>query len=66
MPHVLQAAALSRLDRDEDARIVVRRLLELQPGINAAAAVLSARYVNPESMAALRSALLRAGLPEHA
>ena len=66
MPHVLQAAALSRLDRDEDARIVVRRLLELQPGINAATAVLSARYANPESMAALRSALLRAGLPEHA
>jgi TolB-like protein/class 3 adenylate cyclase len=66
MPHVLQAAALSRLDRDEDARIVVRRLLELQPGINAATAVRSARYVNPESMAALRRALLRAGLPEHA
>ena len=46
--------------------VVVRRLLELQPGINAATAVLSARYVNPERMAALRSALLRAGLPEHA
>ena len=63
IPQVLQAAALSRLDRDEDARIVVQRLLELQPGINAATAVLSARYVNPESVAALKSALLRAGLP---
>ena len=61
--HVLHAAALSRVGRDEDAKAVVGRLLELQPGINVDTAVRSARYSNPESMRALRSALLGAGLP---
>jgi adenylate cyclase len=61
-PQVLHAAALIRLDRAEEARTVVRRLVELQPGIDVPTAILSARYVNPESLAALRSALLRAGL----
>jgi len=64
VPHILHAAALGSLDRSEDAKIVVQRLLELQPGITVATAILSARYVNPENIAALENALRRAGLPE--
>jgi adenylate cyclase len=64
MPQVLHAAALGSLDRADDARIVVQRLLELQPGITVATAVPSARYVDPKQIAALGDALRRAGLPE--
>jgi len=42
----------------------VQRLLELQPGIAVATAILSARYVNPKNIAALADALRRAGMPE--
>jgi adenylate cyclase len=61
---ILHAAALGSLDRREDAKPVVQRLLDLQPGITVASAILSARYVNPENIAALGNALRRAGLPE--
>jgi hypothetical protein len=61
---ILHAAALGSLDRSEDAKTVVQRLLELQPGLTVASAILSARYVNPENMAALEDALPRAGLPD--
>ena len=64
VPIILHAAALSSLDRSEDAKTVVQRLLELQPGITVATAILSARYVDPENIAALGDALRRAGLPE--
>jgi tetratricopeptide (TPR) repeat protein len=64
IPQVLHAAALGSLDRREDAETVVQRLLELQPGITVATAILSARYTNPENIAALKNALRRAGLPE--
>jgi hypothetical protein len=60
----LHAAALGCLDRSEDARIAVQRLIELVPGITVATAVLSARYVDPKNIAALENALRRAGLPE--
>jgi adenylate cyclase len=64
VPLILHAAALASLGRIEDATAVAQRLLELQPGITAGTAILSARYTNPESIAALESALRRAGLPE--
>ena len=64
VPIILHAAALGSLDRSEDAKTVVQRLLELQPGIAVATAILSARYVNPKNIAALADALRRAGLPE--
>ena len=64
VPQILHAAALGSLDRGEDAKTVVQRLLELQPGLTVAGAILSARYVNPENIAALANALRRAGLPE--
>jgi tetratricopeptide (TPR) repeat protein len=64
VPHMLHAAALGMLGRSEDARTVVERLLELQPGINVATAVLSARCVSPKHIDALENALRRAGLPE--
>jgi len=63
-PLILHAAALGCLDRSEDAKPVVQRLLELQPGLTVATAVLSARYINPAKIAALGDALRRAGLPE--
>ena len=64
VPHMLHAAALGMLDRKEDAMTAVERLLELQPGITVATAILSARCVNPKHVDALENALRRAGLPE--
>ena len=64
VPIILHAAALGCLDRSEDAKTVVQRLLELQPGLTVASAILSARYVDPKNIAALENALRRAGLPE--
>jgi adenylate cyclase len=64
VPQILRAAALGSLDRSEDAKTAVQRLLELQPGITVATAILSARYVNPQNITALGNALRRAGLPE--
>src|SRR5689334_676700 len=64
VPQILRAAALGCLDRREDAKIAVQRLLELQPGITVATAILSARYTDPKKIAALANALRRAGLPE--
>jgi hypothetical protein len=46
VPLILRAAALGCLDRTEDAKTVVQRLIELQPGITVATAILSARYVD--------------------
>src|SRR5713226_5919909 len=46
VPQILHAAALGSLDRSEDAKTVVQRLMGLQPGITVATAILSARYVN--------------------
>jgi TolB-like protein/Flp pilus assembly protein TadD len=63
VPIILHAAALGSLDRREDATTVVQRLLELQPGITVATAILSARYVESKNIAALANALRRAGLP---
>ncbi len=64
VPQILYAAALGNLDRSEDAKTVVQRLVELQPGLTVTTAILSARYVNPENIVALENALRRAGLPE--
>jgi adenylate cyclase len=64
VPQILHAAALGCLDRSQEAKAAVQRLLELQPGLTVASAILSARYVNPENIAALANALRRAGLPE--
>jgi tetratricopeptide (TPR) repeat protein len=64
VPHMLHAAALGMLDRREEARTAVERLLELQPGITVDTAILSARCANPKHIDALENALRRAGLPE--
>jgi tetratricopeptide (TPR) repeat protein len=63
VPQILHAAALGGLDRRGEAKTVVQRLLELQPGITVATAILSARYINPKNIDALENALRRAGLP---
>jgi hypothetical protein len=64
VPQILHAAALGCLDRWEDAKSVVQRLIELVPGITVATAILSARYVDPKNIAALENGLRRAGLPD--
>jgi adenylate cyclase len=64
VPQILHAAALGSLERSEDAKTVVQRLLELQPGITVATAILSARYVNPKNISALENGLCQAGLLE--
>jgi len=63
-PLILHAAALGCLNRKEEAKAVLQRLLKLQPRLTVATAVLSARYVDPENIAALGNALRRAGLPD--
>jgi adenylate cyclase len=64
VPYMLHAAALTMLDRMEDARAAVQRLLELEPGVTVATVIRSARCVNPKHIDALENALRRAGLPE--
>ena len=64
VPYILHAAALAGLGHSEEARAVVQRLSDLEPGITAAAAIRSARYENSENITALGNALRRAGLPE--
>jgi adenylate cyclase len=64
VPYMLHAAALGMLDRREDARAAVQRLLDLQPGTTVATAILSARCVNPKHIDALENALRRTGLPQ--
>jgi adenylate cyclase len=64
VPLILHAAALGSLNRTEEAKAVVQRLLELQPGLTVATAILSPQYVNPEHIAALANALRRAELRE--
>ena len=64
VPYILHAAALAETGRGGDARAIVQRLLELEPDATTANAILSARYANPEHIAALGRALFKAGLPE--
>jgi adenylate cyclase len=64
VPHMLHAAALGMLDRKEEARAAVQRLLELHPGITVAEAIRSACCINPKHISALENALYQAGLPE--
>jgi hypothetical protein len=52
------------IDQWDDPADCGRRLLELQPGLTVAAAILSARYVDSKNIAALENGLRRAGLPE--
>jgi tetratricopeptide (TPR) repeat protein len=64
MPHVLHAAALANLGRNEEAMAVVDRLRELEAELTVSTAIRSARYVDPAKNAELGDALRRAGLPE--
>ncbi len=64
VPQILHTAALGCLDRKEDAKTAVQRLIELVPGLTIATAILSARYEDPKNIVALENALRRAGLPE--
>jgi hypothetical protein len=58
LPLIFHAAASGCLDRPEEAKPVVQRLLELQPGLTIGIAILSVpQYVNPENIAALESGL---------
>lgn len=59
IPYALRTAALANLGRIEEAKAAAQRLLEVQPGITATAAILSARYRNPENLAALGKAFRR-------
>src|SRR5215472_16256059 len=58
------SAALASLGRNEDAKAVVERLVELQAGITCGTAILQTRYAKPEHRVALENALRRAGLPK--
>jgi adenylate cyclase len=64
VPYFLHTAALAELGRSDDARAMAQRLIELEPGTTISTAIRSARYANAENIAALGSALRKAGLPE--
>jgi adenylate cyclase len=64
MPYVLHVAALAKLGRGEEARVVADRLREVEPGLTVSTAIRSARFANPDKNAELGDALLQAGLPE--
>ena len=64
VPYILRTAALAEAGRTADASAMAQRLLELEPGLTASVAIRSARYANPENIAALSSALRKAGLPK--
>ena len=63
MPHVLRAAALANLGREEGAQAEVERLLVLDQGLTVTTAIRSARYVDRGTMEALADAVRRAGVP---
>jgi TolB-like protein/class 3 adenylate cyclase len=64
MPYVLQAGALANLGRDQEARAVAARLLEVEPGLTVATAIRSARYADPAKIAELGDSIRLAGLPD--
>ena len=64
VPYILRTAALAEIGRSDEARAMVQRLLELEPGITATTAIRSARYAKAENIGALGNALRKAGLPQ--
>ncbi|HEU5182158.1 MAG TPA: tetratricopeptide repeat protein, partial [Candidatus Polarisedimenticolia bacterium] len=63
VPRYVQAAALARLGRMEDARAAAKVALELQPGLTLSG-LMSGNITTPERMARLGDALREAGVPE--
>jgi adenylate cyclase len=62
-PYWMRAAALASLGRVDEAKTVAQLLLEVQPDFTITS-IVSAPFADPEILAALGSALRRAGLPE--
>ena len=63
LPHVLQAAALSFLGRPEEARVIAKRVPELEPGFTVSGFV-RAHTGRAEIWEPIGDALRRLGLPE--
>ena len=63
VPCYLRTAALVRLGREDEAKLMARELLELQPAFTIGGLV-SGKITNPERMKLLAGALRDAGLPE--
>ncbi len=63
VPRYVQAGALARLGRLEDARVAAKVALELQPGLTVSG-LISGNITTPERMARLGNALREAGVPE--
>jgi DNA-binding SARP family transcriptional activator/tetratricopeptide (TPR) repeat protein len=57
-------AALGLMDRGREAKVVLRRLLELEPGFSVQDAVLRSPFTRPEDVDRYADGLRRAGLPE--
>jgi len=64
VPCYLHTAALVRLGRQDEARVMATLLLELQPGFTVSGLV-SGNITTPERMGLLAGALRQVGLPEH-
>ena len=64
VPCYLHTAALVRLGRQDEAKLMAKLLLELQPGFTVSGLV-SGNITTPERMGLLAGALRQVGLPEH-
>ena len=64
VPYVLQASALALAGRIEDAKAVVRRVLELEPTFSIRRFMDFSGFMKPELKEALAVGLRQAGLPE--
>ena len=62
-PYWMRAAALAKLGRIDEAKLVARRLLDVQPRFSVRS-IVSAPFANPEILNALGIALRSIGLPE--
>jgi hypothetical protein len=62
VPCYLHTAALVRLGRQDEARVMAKLLLELQPSFTVSGLV-SGNITTPERMGLLAGALRQAGLP---
>src|SRR5262245_11392235 len=62
--YAVQAAALALTGRTDEAKIVARRLLEIEPAFRVQAYIAFAGFMVPEALTPLADGLRQAGLPE--
>src|SRR5439155_6408375 len=62
--YAIHASSLALADRIEEAKVVARRLLELDPTFRVRPFVEFGGFINPETLTAMAAGLRQTGLPE--